>query len=247
MRLLVDIGHCRVKWGLARAGEPDGPAGFPRPAGDPADAFDAAWSGLRPERVVVCSVVGAEPVEALGQWVRSVWDIPVVELRARERSGALVNAYPEPAGLGSDRWANLLGARALLGPVDAVVVDAGTAVTVDAVRADGCHLGGAIQAGLQAGRAGLRAAAPALPAEIAEGALPARDTSTAIGAGTLVGLAGAVGRVAAAVGAELSAPRRVLTGGDAGRLAPWLDPGWHHDPALTLRGLATEGDDPCAG
>lgn len=247
MRLLVDIGNSRIKWALAADGELSAPAGFARPRADHDDAWAREWGHLTPERVTVCSVAGRQSVAVLRDWVERHWAVPFSELRARERCGTIVNAYADPASLGADRWANLLGARAALGPVDAIIVDAGTAVTVDALTADGRHLGGAIFAGLSASRAGLRSAAPALPASHDEAPLPSDNTAGAIGGGTLVALAGAIERVATAVGGRLTAPERILTGGDAERLVPWLDAGWTADPLLTLRGLLHSGDAVCAG
>lgn len=249
MKLLVDIGNSRVKWALARAGAiTEGPFAFARP-GDASDAaFAIAWGALSPPAAVaVCSVAGPGGTDALAAWTRAQWGLAPYELRPCRRAGALVNGYRDPGALGADRWANLLGARALLGAADAIVVDAGTAVTVDALRGDGRHLGGAILAGLEAGRAGLRAAAPALPAAIDDAGLPADTPGGAIGAGTLVGLAGAIERLAAAVGSDLERPRRVVTGGDAGRLAPWLGPDWALEPLLTLRGVLAATERPCAG
>lgn len=60
--------------------------------------------------------------------------------------GRVVNAYPEPSGMGVDRWLAILGAAALTSK-DAMVVDAGSAITIDLLKADGCHLGGAILPG----------------------------------------------------------------------------------------------------
>lgn len=249
MRLLVDIGNSRVKWALEQAGAIGaGPYAFARPGEAPETAFAAAWGGLTPPAAVaVCAVAGRGDAAALAAWTRAQWRLEPFEVRARERAGALVNGYRDPGALGADRWANLLGARALLGAVDAIIVDAGTAVTVDALRADGRHAGGAIVAGLDAGRAGLRAAAPALPAPIDAAALPATGPGEAIGAGTLVGLAAAIERLAAVVGGDLERPRRLLTGGDAERLAPWLGPDWAQEPLLTLRGVLAAAEDACAG
>ena len=247
MKLLVDIGNSRIKWACADGDTLTGPAGFARPTESPGDAFARAWEGVTPSVVVLCSVAGRHAVRTLTKWVEATWGVSVIELRPGERSGSVINGYREPASLGADRWANLIGARAAFGSAEVIVVDAGTAVTVDALRADGVHLGGAILPGLQAGRAGLRAAAPALPAGAEEAPLPADETAGAIGGGTLIGLAGAVERVATAVGSGLDTPRRVLTGGDADRLAPWLGPEWILDPLLTLRGLQALGEDSCAG
>ena len=247
MKLLVDIGNSRIKWACADAKALTGPAGFARPTEAPDDAFARAWQHLVPTAVILCSVAGRTAVQCVERWVEAAWGVPVIELRPSECSGSVVNGYRQPATLGADRWANLLGARATFGRAGVIVVDAGTAVTVDALRADGVHLGGAILPGLQAGRAGLRSAAPALSTAVEEAPLPADETAGAIGGGTLIGLAGAIERVAAAVGSGLEAPHRVLTGGDADRLAPWLDPGWEADSLLTLRGLQAFGEDSCAG
>lgn len=247
MRLLVDIGNSRIKWAVGGPGGLSAPAGFARPRADHDDAWEREWGHLAPDAVTVCSVAGRQSVALLRDWVERRWAVPFSEVRARERCGPIINAYADPASLGADRWANLLGARAAFGAVDTVIVDAGTAVTVDALSADGRHLGGAIFAGLSASRAGLRSAAPALPAAHDEVPLPSDNTAGAIGGGTLIGLAGAIERVAAAVGGRLTAPERILTGGDAERLSPWLDAGWSNDPLLTLRGLLHSGDAVCAG
>lgn len=248
MRLLVDIGNSRVKWALADAGAiGEGPHAFARPGADADAAFAAAWDALPPPAAVALCAAGAPHAAALAAWTRARWQLEPLELRPCARAGALVNGYRDPGALGADRWANLLGARALLGAVDVLVVDAGTAVTVDALHADGRHAGGAIVAGLEAGRAGLRAAAPVLPAPVEATALPATGPGEALGAGTLVGLAGAVERLAAAVGTGLERPRCLLTGGDAERLAPWLGPDWRLEPLLTLRGVLAAAEQACAG
>jgi len=247
MHLLVDIGNSRVKWATAQASALAGPFGFARPrTDDPAAAYARAWADLCPTAITCCSVVGRRATDAFADWARHAWGVSPAEVRAVDRQGPLVNGYRDPGTLGADRWANLFGARALLGAVDTVVVDAGTAVTIDGLRADGRHTGGAILAGLAATRSGLRSAAPALPAPADSTALPADSTEGALGAGTLLGLAGAVDAVARRIAGALDAPRWVIAGGDAERILPWLEPGWQHDPLLTLRGLLAAGEATCA-
>lgn len=248
MKLLVDIGNSRIKWAVAEHGSLRGPHDLLRPAGDPTPALAAAWGGLQPTAVAYCSVVPGSVTTALREWVGHRWGVDALEIRACGRGGPLTSGYREPARLGADRWANLHGVRVLLGAVDAVIVDAGTAVTVDALRADGQHLGGAILAGLDASRAGLSVAAPTLPAAGDTTALPAVDTATAIAGGTLAGLAGAIERVAEEVGRDLARPVHLLTGGDANTLRPWLGDHWQYDELLTLRGVdaVSEGME-CAG
>ncbi len=249
MKLLLDMGNRRIKWALADGNVLRERLHFlPVPHGDAADCFELAWGELRPAAVAFCSVSPGEASRNLHEWVRHRWQLDAIEVRSRDRCGPLINGYREPERLGADRWANLHGARALLGAVDTVIVDAGTAVTVDALGADGRHLGGAILAGLNAGRAGLGSAAPALPAAGESTLLPAVDTATAIAGGTLLGLAGAIERVAAEVARELEQPARLLTGGDADALHGSLGSQWRYDELLTLRGVnAVSEEMVCAG
>jgi len=58
----------------------------------------------------------------------------------------VINAYQSAQGLGVDRWLCLLAADNLVAR-DAMIVDAGSAITVDLLRSDGQHLGGAILPG----------------------------------------------------------------------------------------------------
>lgn len=64
-----------------------------------------------------------------------------------EKTGrGVISAYLEPASLGADRWLGLIGAAALV-QQDVIIVDLGSAITIDLLRADGQHLGGAILPG----------------------------------------------------------------------------------------------------
>ena len=56
------------------------------------------------------------------------------------------NAYQPAEGIGVDRWLCLLGAAGLTHH-DVIIVDAGSAITIDLLRGDGQHLGGAILPG----------------------------------------------------------------------------------------------------
>lgn len=247
MRLLIDLGNSRVKWALERDGALEGPFGFSWDAGE---GLDSAWQGLEPTEVILCSVADSAATNALQEQLDARWGLRGYEVVAQAHAGVVQSAYPEPATLGADRWVNLLGGRALLGAIDAVIVDAGTAVTVDGLRADGSHIGGAIFAGWATTRRGLALAAPALaPATQREqpGALPALDTVAAVSGGTWTAFVGAVERVARGVAADLDDPVYLLTGGDGVALAGALGGDWRHDPLLTMRGLIAARELACAG
>jgi type III pantothenate kinase len=158
---------------------------------------------------------------------------------ASERSQlGVTNGYRDPAQLGSDRWAALLAAHhAVRG--HKLVVNAGTALTIDALADDGRFLGGLIVPGpalmrrsLDRGTAGLR---------LTEGAFNDFPASTpdAITSGAIQAGAGAVGRMAEAMGRHGTPPERViLSGGAAAEIAPHLPIAHAIHENLVLDGLA---------
>ncbi|MEN8151670.1 MAG: type III pantothenate kinase, partial [Planctomycetota bacterium] len=149
------------------------------------------------------------------------------------------NRYRDPSETGHDRLAAAAAAHEDAGGA-AVIVDLGSAVTVDAVDGDGVFLGGAIAPGRPALVAGLAAAAPGLPppgaAEPAPG-LPA-STEDAIRVGIDHGLAGIVTRLVGDAREETGAATPVfLTGGDAASVAPRLPFETTIRPHLVLDGV----------
>lgn len=109
-----------------------------------------------------------------------------------------------------------------------VVIDAGSAITIDWVDSAGTFCGGAIMPGLELQSRSLVMGTEALPqielTTEAEVALPAKNTSDAIRAGIVIGAASALGglidRYAAESGLSDEQMQVVLTGGDARTLGP---------------------------
>jgi type III pantothenate kinase len=146
----------------------------------------------------------------------------------------------EPGRVGADRLlASLAAYRQASGPC--IVVDFGTAITVNAIRADGVFLGGAIYPGLAMMARALADRTALLPEVPVPDSAPAigRSTGEAIAAGLLHGTAGAVANlilVAAEVAGEGASI--FLTGGDAPRVARFLPPDCREvSPDLVLEGL----------
>jgi len=67
---------------------------------------------------------------------------------SQERYKSLINAYSEPKSLGCDRWLGMIASYELSQGKSFVLVDIGTAITIDAVNNTGAHLGGLIFPGL---------------------------------------------------------------------------------------------------
>jgi len=97
----------------------------------------------RPETAVICSVVPEATSRVSAELERR--GISTLLLGHTLQAGMPVR-YTEASQLGQDRLANAVGAYREVGG-SAVVVDVGTAITVDAVSEDGVFLGGAIAPG----------------------------------------------------------------------------------------------------
>lgn len=147
--------------------------------------------------------------------------------------------YTTPATLGADRWVGALAAHERHGR--AIVVDCGSATTVNLVEADGTFRGGAIAPGLRAFVAGMAAVTPALPPPDldAEPVLPPRSSQNAVDTGVVLGWCGLVERLVAGMLAAAAGPARVVaTGGNAARLLRHARLRAEHVPDLVHRGLA---------
>src|SRR5439155_1732018 len=140
MTLAIDSGNSRMKWGLY------GPRGW-LGHGVVSNAELATlalrdWQNLpRPSRAVGVNVAGeAARVRVEGQLAR--WRLPIEWLTATAEAAGVINQYAKPAQLGADRWASLVAARRRavesdVFPPPCVVINAGTAVTIDALDSDG--------------------------------------------------------------------------------------------------------------
>ncbi|MCY2996381.1 MAG: type III pantothenate kinase [Planctomycetota bacterium] len=245
--LAVDIGNNQIKLGLLAA---HSGAGWP----EPKSVFQVASSAaslaglaerLPPHQLIWCvATVHREAERRLAEWV--------AEQRPGDRYQLLQNQLlpieirvDQPERVGTDR---LLAAVAVNGLRQAdraaIIIDAGTAITVDLVSADGAFQGGVILPGFGMMARALARDTDLLP--LVEGSLndqpPAvvgKSTVAAIRSGLYWGSVGAVcelvRRIAGGVDHELEI---FVAGGDAARLAPYLPATAQVVPELVLSGIA---------
>lgn len=147
--------------------------------------------------------------------------------------------YENPRDVGADRIANALAAYTKYGgPI--VVIDFGTAVTYDAINADGDYLGGAISPGIEISldalishTAMLRRVEPVAPDSVI-----GRNTITSIQSGLVWGFVAQVEGMVRRMVDELGGSARVVaTGGQAPLVAGLTHVIETTDPLLTLEGL----------
>jgi type III pantothenate kinase len=221
MILDLDIGNTRIKWRLLDTG------GFGYSEGVAAnlvELFDATVSRHSVGRVRVACVRGGKLLDELIRLLAENGQLQVEVAKVQRQCQGLSVAYEELDRLGVDRWLAMLAAfRDADGAC--VVVDCGTAVTVDLVEADGRHQGGYIVPGLRLMPDALtRNTAIRLTGEPAWGLEPGNSTEDAIYHGALKML---VSLLELTVASELSGlsvsrdelPTVYLTGGDAPLIA----------------------------
>ena len=199
----------------------------------------ASWAAAsRPDGAAVSSVVG-EWNALCEAALRSAGTVRVL-FAAHDSSWPFVLDIDSPETVGPDRLCTA-AAVACEGVTDAIIIDAGTAVTVD-ILAGGTFAGGAIMPGLDMMLRSLSESTSALPLIRIEPrtvtATPGRDTVSAIRAGVLGAYRGGVGRLLdLSIEQFADLPPVFLTGGDAGHLADTLSPAPRHYPDLVLQGL----------
>ncbi len=161
-------------------------------------------------------------------------------VRLTEKNFPLPICYDTPRTLGHDRLALCLGALALK-KKKAIVVDAGTAVTVDGVDMRKGFLGGFIAPGLGLMLESLHTRTAQLPrvkpAGIVHPQLPGKTTAQAIGRGAALSFRGGVGEMVCSLQKIMGKNTPVIV---TGRGAEFLGkrPVHTRDGDLLLKGLA---------
>ena len=216
--LVIDAGNSRVKWGLHEAGGwiARGVVATPE-AGRLTDAFSQLASA---ERVVAANVAGMLTADRIAESV-SRFGLRVQWVESREEQCGVRNSYGEPARLGPDRWAALIGARHLHAGAS-VVVNAGTTMTVDALNSEGIFVGGLIVPGFTLMREALASNTSLLKLQDGRFSFFPDNTADAMWSGALNALAGAVDRMLRYLNETGEDAVVLLSGGNVALLEPLL-------------------------
>ena len=232
--LAIDIGNSRIKWGCHDRGRWVD-LGFADH--DAAPVLASAWARLpRPAHAIGSNVAAASVARDLGGLLEA-HGIPVRWISSKPTQCGVRNRYLDPSQLGTDRWAALIAARAMHRGA-CVVVAAGTAVTVDALSADGDFLGGLILPGLSLMSAALARDTARLPRDPGIYTDFPNATADAIATGVVDAVAGAVERFARRLREQVGTPVTLIgTGGAIGSVAPHLAHDVRVVENLVLEGL----------
>ncbi|PWB41652.1 MAG: type III pantothenate kinase [Rhodocyclales bacterium] len=236
MILAIDCGNTRLKWGMH-----DGTGWCAQGPLDYADLPGLAEllrSQPRATKAVAANVAGPQVGEAVGATMTAL-GIPLYWAKSQSAQYGVRNHYERPEQLGVDRWAALVGARALH-PQACLVVCAGTATTVDVLDAAGNFQGGLILPGVELMCRALAANTAQLPLADGKFAGLPRNTMDAIVSGCLHAQAGAVERMFEQVAAHPGAVC-LVGGGAAGQFFDLLRMPKRRVDNLVLEGLARIG------
>jgi type III pantothenate kinase len=174
--LLFDVGNTRLKWAAVESTQ------------NPSDRNKKLWaySGSisskslyssehraelsdyiaktmpKPDMIGFSCVAGETAIESLKSLFPQWHDIEWQQLKGNSTFDSMRTLYEDPATLGADRWAALIGARALSN-TNTLIINAGTATTIDLLGANGVHYGGWILPGLSLMRESLQSNTAQLP------------------------------------------------------------------------------------
>jgi len=251
--LALDVGNTNVTLGLVVDGALTGSRRAITPPTPTPDELELLLSGLLELEGRRLGEIEAISLASVVPGVTDALEV-VTERRSMPLLEATSDTVPipirvdKPSEAGADRLVNALAVQRLHG-TPAIVLDFGSATTLDVVAADGAYLGGAIAPGLELGLEALARNTAKLPR--IELRMPDRaigsNTEDAMRSGAIHGYIGLArellertrAELAAAEGVEASLVRTVATGGLAHQ--PWIaEIGGIDaiDPDLTLKGLA---------
>jgi type III pantothenate kinase len=237
--IVVDVGNTRIKWGRCQAARV---SEFASVASDPTPEWDRYFIDWNIEPGAVWVISGVDPArrDALIAWVREREGIVYLLESPAQLPIRVELARPEWVGI--DRLLNAVAAasrRAEGAP--AIIVGAGTAVTVDCIDATGAFTGGVILPGFRLMAHALHehtALLPLVAVDAEAPPYPAKSTIDAMKTGIFAAVTGGVqsliGQLQSRTG---KSPQVFATGGDAGLIVPALPASAIHWPMMTLEGI----------
>ena len=228
MQLLIDAGNTRIKWACVKGEEWLRSGTLPV---EQAVELPQQFAGMRDIRQIWASNVAGEEV---AQHIRKIKADRVNFIAAREMQCGVHNGYSNAGQLGSDRWAALIAAWHLV-RAKCMVVNCGTAITVDSLSGQGEFLGGLIVPGVELMQRSLVGATRKLKPEQGRYAEFPLNTADGMHSGAIQACCGAIERQYALLGDD-SAPL-VLSGGAAGILEKSLNVPLRVVDNLVLQGL----------
>ena len=237
MILDIDAGNTRIKWRALEAGKVLASGEQSRDSIQRGAHLEISAEGLL-ERIRLSSVAGTDVIETLRTQLTEQFNVAVDLAEVSAEAAGVTCGYKDFHQLGVDRWLALVAAyRKYARPL--IVVDAGSAVTIDIVDADGLHLGGYIVPGLGLMHRALWEGTDQIKVELKQGvdiSGPGTSTDEAVDKGCVTMLVAIIESMV-----ERYQCLTVITGGDGHMLLEQLSGDAEYCQDLVMDGLAVEG------
>ena len=167
MRLLIDIGNTRIKWMCLSHEELITSGHYSRAfthhqnfsiAVEECFGVDSDFekqlsssklANVVVKDVVVSNVAGKSAADALTELSVQQWQVKPFYVEVTRELAGVYNDYEELSELGVDRWVAVIGARQYFSEGNVIVINCGTAITVDLLGEDNHFKGGAILPGFE--------------------------------------------------------------------------------------------------
>lgn len=234
--LVIDSGNTALKWGIHDGYQwlKKGIASYENLA----TIKNEFRNLLNPNAIIISHVSCAITKQQINQLI-SIWPAEAYWIVSRSTQCGVFNSYQNATQLGSDRWASLIAAWKNVHDA-CLVINVGTAMTVDALSDSGKFLGGIILPGVNLMRRSL-----SLGTQLTEPVLVGTyqnlptNTDDAIYSGVIHGLIGSIDRFYNLFSLKLGRPniQCIISGGDASVLIPFMKFPIKHFEHLVLDGL----------
>ena len=247
MKLLLDMGNSRLKSAvLSNAGELSQFVSTAYSEQSPIVTLTQhlqQYTGI--DSVTMVSVLGSD-FHAQVVLMLEQQKTPLYWAASEANAYGVINRYHLPQQLGSDRFVALVAAKAAFPGQYCIVIDCGTAVTIDGLTDAGEFCGGVIIPGLKLWSDSLIRRADQLHEhQIQNTQLFAKDTAQAIGSGSVFGLTSAIEGICGRMTKELQSstgggvcPKLLICGGDSELISQFSQLEFELMPHLVLMGLA---------
>lgn len=236
--LLLDVGNSRCKWAYVTGGQwtQQGVVELAH-----LDALQADFARIpSPSRILISNVAGLDVATQLRSLCAHWLCVPEF-VQAQSIQCGVVNGYAQPQQLGSDRWLALIAAWHHVHAA-CLVVNCGTATTLDALSARGEFMGGLILPGVQLMRSSLVGNTSQLVQQVGVLCDFPRNTADAMHSGVLRATLGAIEHQYATLAKRHAGARCVVSGGAALQVLSHLSMPVEYVENLVLRGSHILGE-----
>lgn len=239
MILLLDIGNTRLKWAVAKHGALL-KTGYLNCAGLDQAVIRKLFDKLpNPEAIWISNVSSDHVLDCVMKASISFYNLHPQIVEVDQPIPGFHNAYRQLETLGVDRWVAAIGARVCVPETDLIIIDVGTAITIDCLTSENIFQGGVILPGHKLMHDALVGGTSGIQSDFSSTLqIIGKTTIECVNSGIDYGLAGAVERIVREIKEEVDpAVNTVLTGGGGQAIIEKTELNAQYEPDLVLRGL----------